>query len=153
MNKEDPTQGMDVIVRLPESVGQAASPYTHVRIEDAPKLWKLQSQNVQIFGHLPRHKRPKSWSNHRRSSRSSWGKSVWSPIYWINGRKTIWKSFMGPRMEKVPSWECWFVHQKQGLFFRCTWWTSECLQGQITHPTQKKWLKLVDPGERTSFLD
>ena len=55
MNKEDPTQGMDVIVRLPESVGQAAhaaSAYTHVRTEDAPKLWKLQCQNVQILGHV-----------------------------------------------------------------------------------------------------
>ena len=46
---------MDVIARLPESAGQAAdaaSAHTHNRIEHAPKLWKLQSQNVQIPGHV-----------------------------------------------------------------------------------------------------
>ena len=55
MNKEDPTQGMDVIAGLPESVGQAAdaaSAYTHVRIEHTPKLWKLQNRSVQTFGHV-----------------------------------------------------------------------------------------------------
>ena len=112
-----------------------------------------KSECPDSWTRLPRHKWPKTWSNHRRSSRSSWGKSVWSPICWINGRKTTWKSSIGFRMEKVPSLECWFVHRKQGLFFRCPWWTSECLEGQIHNPMWKKLLKLVDPGERTSFLD
>ena len=46
------------------------------------------------------------------------------------------------------------MHRKQGLFFWCAWRTLECLQGQIHNPMWKKWLKLVDPGERTKyFLD
>ena len=40
---------MDVIARLSECTGQAAdavSAYTQVKMEDAPKLQKFQSQNV-----------------------------------------------------------------------------------------------------------
>ena len=63
---------MDVIVRLPESVGQAAdaaSAYTHVRIEHAPKKMKTsKSQCPDTWTRLPRHKRPKSWSNNEDQS-------------------------------------------------------------------------------------
>ena len=44
---------MDVIARLPGCAGQAAdavSAYTRVKVEDAPRLLKFQSLNVQIHG-------------------------------------------------------------------------------------------------------
>ena len=44
---------MDIISRLPGCAGQAAdavSAYTHVKMEDAPKLFKIPNRNVQIFG-------------------------------------------------------------------------------------------------------
>ena len=44
---------MDVMATLPGCAGQAAdavSAYTHVKMEDAPSLLKIQSQSVQIFG-------------------------------------------------------------------------------------------------------
>ena len=44
---------MDIISRLPGCAGQAAdavSAYTQVKMEDAPKLLKIQTRNVQTFG-------------------------------------------------------------------------------------------------------
>ena len=43
----------DIISRLPGCDGQAAdavSVYTHVKMEDAPKLLKIPNRNVQTFG-------------------------------------------------------------------------------------------------------
>ena len=58
---------MDIISRLPGCSGQAAdavSAYTKVKMEDAPKLWKIpKSQCPDIWIRLPRHKWPKSWSS------------------------------------------------------------------------------------------
>ena len=44
---------MDIISRLPGCAGQAAdtvSAYTHVQMEDAPKLLKISNRNIQTFG-------------------------------------------------------------------------------------------------------
>ena len=58
---------MDVISRLPGCDGQAAdavSAYTHIKMEDAPKLLKVpKSECPDIWISLPRHKWPKSWSS------------------------------------------------------------------------------------------
>ena len=59
---------MDVIARLPGCDGQAAnavSAYTHVNLEDAPRLLKILSQNVQIFGYVfhDTNKWSKSWAS------------------------------------------------------------------------------------------
>ena len=46
---------MVVIARLPDCSGQAAdaeSAYTQIKMEDALKLLKIPSQNVQIFGYV-----------------------------------------------------------------------------------------------------
>ena len=55
---------MDIISRLPGRAGQAAdavSAYTHVKMEDAPKLLKIpKSECPDIWIRLPRHK----WQNH-----------------------------------------------------------------------------------------
>ena len=58
---------MDIISRLPGCAGQAAdavSAYTQVKVEDAHKLLKIpKSECPDNWIHLPRHKRPKSWSS------------------------------------------------------------------------------------------
>ena len=58
---------MDIISRLLGCAGQAAdavSAYTQVKMEDAPKLLKIQnSECPDIWIRLPRHKWPKSWSS------------------------------------------------------------------------------------------
>ena len=58
---------MEYFSRLPGCAGQAAdaaSSYTQVRMEDAPKLLKIQkSEGSGIWIRLPRHKWPKSWSS------------------------------------------------------------------------------------------
>ena len=55
---------MDVIARLPGCDGRAAdavSAYTQVKLEDAPRLLKIQkSECPDISIRLPRHKWPKS---------------------------------------------------------------------------------------------
>ena len=46
---------MNVFARLPGCAGQAAdavSAYTQVKMGDAPRLLKIPSQNVQIFGYV-----------------------------------------------------------------------------------------------------
>ena len=58
---------MDVIARLPGCAGQAAdaaSAYTQVKVEDAPKLLKIPKSECPGFWiRLPRHKWPKSCAN------------------------------------------------------------------------------------------
>ena len=58
---------MDIISRLPGCAGQAAdavSAFTHVKMEDAPKLLKIpKSECPDIWIRLPRYKWPKSWSS------------------------------------------------------------------------------------------
>ena len=58
---------MDVNARLPDCAGQApdtVSPYTPVKMEDAPKLLKIpKSEFPYIWMRLPRHKWSKPWSD------------------------------------------------------------------------------------------
>ena len=58
---------MDIISRLPgcdEQAADAVSAYTHVKMDDAPKLLKIpKSECPDIWIRLPRHKWPKSWSS------------------------------------------------------------------------------------------
>ena len=58
---------MDVIARLPDCDGQAvdaASAYTQVKLEDAPRLLKSPLSGCSdVWIRLPRQKWPKSWAN------------------------------------------------------------------------------------------
>ena len=57
----------DIMSRLPGCAGEAAdavSASTQVKMEDAPKLFKIpKSEFPDIWIRLPRHKWPKSWSS------------------------------------------------------------------------------------------
>ena len=101
---------MGVIARLPACDGQAADPVsacTQVKLEGAPRLLKIpKSECPDVWLRLPRHKWPKSWEKL---------KTLW---YFLNETCTVthYPGYYGKGKEKVPNWECMFVHRKQGLF-------------------------------------
>ena len=116
---------MDVIARLPGCAREAAdavSAYTQVKMKDAPKLLKHPKSECQDVGIcLPRHKWQKSWSNIEDPvvprDRNLYG----HPLAGLLWERQNEKVLLGLRWEKVPNWECLFIHRKQGLFL------CECL--------------------------
>ena len=111
---------MDIISRLPGCAGQAAdavSAYTQVKMEDAPKILKIpKSECPDIWIRLPRHKWPKSWSSMEDPvvllERNLCGHPLARPS-WENKFEKIQLKY---GWEKVPNWECLFVHRQKGLF-------------------------------------
>ena len=61
---------------------------------------------------LPRHKWLISWSGIEDPSGSSRTKLAWTP----SGKDSSKKFYWDLDGNKVPNWECLFVHRKQGLF-------------------------------------
>ena len=113
---------MDVIVRLPGCGGQAAdaiSACAQVKMEDAPSLLNIQkSECPDIWIRLPKHKWPKSWSSMEDPvvplERNLYGHPLAGLLWEMEFEKVLLKH----GWEKVPSWECLFVHREegQGLF-------------------------------------
>ena len=68
--------------------------------------------------------------------------------------KAIWKILLKHGWEKIPNWECLFVHREKGLFFS-VYVDDIKLTGkkQNFDPMWKVLNKEVDLGEATSFLD
>ena len=116
---------MDIISRLPGCAGQAAdavSAHTQVRMEDAPKLLKIpKSECPVIWIRLPRHKWPKSWSSIEDPvvvlERNLYG----HPLAGLLWERQFEKILLKHGWEKIPNWECLFVHREKGLFFICGW--------------------------------
>ena len=110
---------MDIISRLPGCAGQAAdavSAYTQVKMEDAPNLLKIpKSECPDILIRL-RHKWPKSWSNMEHSvvplERNLYG----HPLAGLLWERQFEKILLKHGWEKIPNWECLFVHREKGLF-------------------------------------
>ena len=111
---------MDIISRLPGCDGQAAdavSPYTQVKMEDAHKLFKIpKSECPDIWIRLPRHKCPKSWSSMEDPvvplERNLYG----HPLAGLLWERQFEKIGLKHGWEKIPNWECLFVHREKGLF-------------------------------------
>ena len=149
---------MDVIARLPDCDGQAAdavSAHTQVKMEDAPRLPQIRSQNVQIYRSAFH---DTSGRNHGQTLK------IWS--FFLNGTCTDthlqdWYGKDGSRKfcwsldgKKVQNWECLFVRRKQGLFLsvyvddtKNGWKEAEC--GSHVEEIDEK---NVDLDEPTSFL-
>ena len=53
---------------------------------------------------------------HWRSRNTSWAKFLWSSISWIAMGNNSKKLHLELGWEKVPHWDCLFVHRTQGLF-------------------------------------
>ena len=149
---------MDIISRLPDCDGQAAdavSAYTQVKMEDAHKLLKIpKSECPDIWIRLPRHRWPKSWSSMEDPvvplERNLYG----HPLAGLLWERRFEKILLKHGWEKIPNWECLFVHREKGLFLS-VYVDDKKLAGkkQNLDPMWKLLNKEVDLGEPTSFLD
>ena len=111
---------MDIISRLLGCTGQAAdavSAYTQVKMEDAPKLLKgPKSECPDIWIRLPRHKWPKSWASIE-DPVVLLGRNLHGyPLAGLLWERQFEKILLQHGWEKVPNWECLFVHRQKGLF-------------------------------------
>ena len=112
---------MDIFSRLPGCAGQAAdavSAYTQVKMEDAHKLLKIpKSECPDIWIRLPRHRWPKSWSSMEDPvvllERNLYG----HPLAGLLWERQFEKILLKHAWEKIPNWECLFVHREKGLLF------------------------------------
>ena len=111
---------MDITSRLPglrwTSSRRSVSLY-QVKMEDAHKLLKYQkSECPDIRIRLPRHKWPKSWSSMEDPvvalERNLYGHLL-AGLLW---ERQIEKILLKHGWEKIPNWECLFVHRQKGLF-------------------------------------
>ena len=148
---------MGVISRLPGCLAQAAdavSASTQVKVEEAPALLKIpKSECPDILIRLP-HKRPKSWSSMENPvvplERNLYG----HPLAGLLWERQFEKILLKHGWEKIPNWECLFVHREKGLFLS-VYVDDIKLAGkkQNMNPMWKVLNKEVDLGEQTSFLD
>ena len=148
---------MDIISRLPSCARQAAdavSAYTQIKMEDAPKLLKIpKSECPDIWIRLPRHKWPKSWSSMEDPvvplERHQYGHPL-AGLLWV---RQFEKILLKHGWEKIPNWECLFVHREKG-FFLSVYVDAIKLVGkkQNIDPMWKVLNKEVDFG-RTNICD
>ena len=111
---------MDIISRPPGCAGQAAdavTAYNQVKMEDDPKLLKVpKSECADIWIRLPRHNWPKSWSSMEEPvvplERNLYG----HPLAGLLWERQFEKILLKYGWEKVPNWDCLFVHREKGLF-------------------------------------
>ena len=149
---------MDIISRLPGCDGQAAdavSAYVEVKMEDAHNLLEIpKSECPDIWIRLPRHKWPKSWSSMEDPvvplERNLYG----HPLAGLLCERQSEKILLKHGWEKIPNWECLFVHREKGLFLS-VYVNDIKLAGkkQNLDPMWKVLNKAVYLEEPTSFLD
>ena len=149
---------MDIISRLPGCAGQApdaVSASTQVKMEDAHKLLKIpKTECTDIWIRQPRHKWPKSWSSIEDPvvplERNLYG----HPLAGLLLERQFEKILLKHGWEKIPNWECLFVHREKGLFLS-VYVDDIKLAGkkQNIDPMWKVLNTEVDLGEPTSFLD
>ena len=111
---------MDIISRFPGFAGQAAdavSAQTQVTMEDDPKLLKIpQSDCSDMWIRLPRHKWPKSWSSMEDPVVPLERNLKGHPLAGLLWERQFEKILLKNGWEKIPNWECLFVHREKGLF-------------------------------------
>ena len=148
---------MDIISRLPGCDGQAAdavSAITQVKMEDAHKLLKIpKSECPDIWIRLPRHKWPKSWSSMEDPvvplERNLYG----HPLAGLLWERQFEKILLKHGWEKIPNWECLFVHREKGLFLSVSVDDIKLAGKKQNLDTMWKVLnKEVDLGEPTLYL-
>ena len=150
----------DIISRLPGCDGQAAdavSAFTQVKMEDAHKLLKNSKIGVEcpdIWIRLPRHKWPTSWSSMEDPvvplERNLYG----HPLAGLKWERQFEKILLRHRWEKIPNWECLFVHREKGLFLSV--YVDDIKLAGKKQNIDPMWNVLneeVDLGDQTSFLD
>ena len=126
-----------------------------MKMEDAPKLLKIpKSECPDIWIRPPRHKWPKLWSSMEDLvvplERHLYG----HPLAGLLWERQLEKLLLEHGWEKVPDWQCLFVHRERGLFLS-VYVEDIKISGkeQNTNPMWKALNKEVDLGGPTSFLD
>ena len=153
-------QIMDIISRLLGSDGQAVdavSAYTQVKMEDAHKLLKIPNRRVQTFGFVYH---DTNGQNHGPAwkTQSFLLSEICTVIFWQDlwerQFENIYIYILKHGWEKIPNWECLFVHREKGLLVS-VYVDDIKLAGkkQNLDPMWKLPNKEVDLGEPTSFLD
>ena len=133
----------------------AVSAYTQVKMEDAHKLMKIpKSECPDIWIRLPRHKWPKLWSSMEDPvvplERNLYG----HPSAGLLWERQFEKILLKHGWEKIPNWECLFVHRGKGLFLSVNVDDIKLAgKKQNLDPMWKLLNKEVDLGEPTFFLD
>ena len=126
---------MDIISRLPGCAGQAAdavSAYTQVKMEDAPKFFKIpKSERPDIWIRLPRHKWHKSWSSVEDPVVPLERNLYDHPLAGLRWERQFEKILLKYGWEKVSNRECLFVHREKGLFLSVFVDDSNCLERNI----------------------
>ena len=124
-------------------------------MEDAPTLLKIpKSEYPDIWIRIPRHKWPKSWCSMEDPviplERNLYGHPL-AGLLWERQFENI---LLKHGWEKIPNWECLFVHREKGLFLS-VYVDDITLAGkkQNLDLMWKLFNKEVDLGEPTSFLD
>ena len=126
-----------------------------VKMEYVPKLLKIpKSECPDVWIRLPRHKWSKSWSSMEDPvvvlERNLYG----HPLAGLLWERQFEKILLKYGWEKVPNWECLFVHRQKGLFLSvCVDDIKLAGEKQIIDPMRKVLDKEVGLGKPTSFLD
>ena len=118
---------MDIISRLPGCAGQAVdaiSAYTHVKMEDAPKLLKIpKSECPDTWIRLPRHKWPKSWSSMEDPvvplERNLYG----HPLAGLLWERQLEKLLLQHGWRRFPIGNAYSYTVKKGYSYLCMWMT------------------------------
>ena len=145
---------MDVIARLPRYAGQATdavSAYTHVKMEDVPRLLENSrvrmsrysdtfSSTTQVGKILVKHRRPVVPLD-----RNLYGHPL-AGLLWERQFEVL----LGPGWEKVPNWECFLFTENKDCSYRYMWMVGRL---QNMAPMCEKLMEHVDLDEPTSFLD
>ena len=91
--------------------------YPGKKMEDAPKLLKIpKSKCPDIWIRLPRHKWPKSWSSMEDPVFPLERNLHGHPLAGLLWERQFEKILLKHGWEKIPNWECLFVHREKGLF-------------------------------------
>ena len=112
---------VDVIARLPGCEGQAAdsvSAHTQVKMEDVPQL--LKNSKVRMSRCLDAPSTTQMAKNRGRRLRIPWYLlneiSTGIPFAGLPWERQFEKALLELGWDKIPNWECMFVHRKQGSF-------------------------------------
>ena len=103
---------MDIISRLPGCDGQAAdavSAYSQVKMEDAHKLLKKSQIGVS------RHVDSSTEDPVVPLERNLYG----HPLAGLSWERQFEKILLKHGWEKIPNWECLFVHREKGIILIC----------------------------------
>ena len=147
---------MDVIERLPGRPGQAAdavSAETSVRMKDAPALLQIpKSEGPDMWIRLPRHKWPTLGSSMEDPvvllERNLYGHPL-AGLFW---EKQFEKVLLKHGWEKIPNWECLFVHRK--TLIRCGKHSTKKLIWESQHLSwiMYTWDALKDNAKQAKIL-